>query len=70
MSRDTEVTRVAAKYIRQRGAQSVRWLLDMAQLAEDQGHRDMAAVWREIAAAGDTLLQGPSDPKRRPHKPR
>jgi hypothetical protein len=30
----------------------------------------MAAVWREIAAAGDTLLQGPSDPKPRPHKPR
>ena len=70
MSRDTEVTRVAAEHVQQRGAQSVRWPLDMAELAEDQGDRDMAAVWREIAAAGEALLQGPSDPKRRPHKPR
>ena len=70
MSRDTKATRVAAEHVRQRGAQSVRWLLDMAELAEDQGHRDMAAVWREIAEAGEALLQGPPDPKRRPHKPR
>ena len=58
MSRDTEVTRVAVEHVQQRGAQSIRWLLDMAELAEDQGHRDMAAVWREIAAAGEASLQG------------
>jgi hypothetical protein len=65
MSRDTEeVTRIAVEHVQQRGTQPVRWLLDMAELAEDQGHRDMAAVWREIAAAGAVLVARPFDPER------
>jgi hypothetical protein len=57
MADDAQVKRVAADHLRWRGAQSIDWLLEQAEIADSIGDAEAAKVWREIAEAVERLLR-------------
>lgn len=56
MSDDDEFRQAAADQIRQRGPSAVKWLLEQAEVATELGDKDGAKVWRDVAAAAQSIL--------------
>jgi hypothetical protein len=50
------VKAVAAQYVRDRGAEAIRYLHDMQELAASLPDIDSAQTWREIADAARAIL--------------
>lgn len=57
MKDDDQILLVAAKHIRTRGPQVVRWLREQVERAGAMRDHDSAKTWQEIAAAAEMILR-------------
>jgi len=59
------VREAAAEYVRMFGACSAAHLSELAQIAEQIGDEEAAAIWRDIASLARSLLDNRARPPRR-----